>query len=48
VADVLTAELEKAEPDRGKIARWGKRLIDPAEKLGVAVVASGLSHVLFG
>jgi hypothetical protein len=48
LADVLTAELEKASPDTSKLARWGKRLLEVAEKLGVAVAASGLGHLLFG
>jgi hypothetical protein len=48
VADVLGTELNKQEPDAGKIGRWGKRLIDVAERLGIGVAASGLSHVLFG
>jgi hypothetical protein len=48
VADVVANELDRGKPDRGKIARWGKRLIDVAEKLGVGVAASALSHALFG
>jgi hypothetical protein len=48
LADVLTVELEKASPDTSKLARWGKRLLEVAEKLGVAVAASGLGHLLFG
>ena len=48
LADVLTVELEKPSPDTSKLARWGKRLLEVAEKLGVAVAASGLGHLLFG
>jgi hypothetical protein len=48
VAEVLVIELDKAEPDSSKIGRWGKRLVDIAERLGIGVAASGLSHVLFG
>jgi hypothetical protein len=48
VADVLGGELAKPTPDASKLARWGKRLLDIAERLGIAVAASGLSHALFG
>ena len=48
VADVMITELDKQEPDRGKLARWGRRLLDIAERMGVGVAASGLSHLLFG
>jgi hypothetical protein len=48
VAEVIEGELENPKPDASKVARWGKRLIDLAERLGIAVAASGLSHVLFG
>jgi hypothetical protein len=48
LADVLTVELEKSAPDTSKLARWGKRLLEVAEKLGVAIAASGLGHLLFG
>jgi hypothetical protein len=48
VADVLVGELEKPTPDASKLARWGKRLLDLAAQLGIALAASGLSHALFG
>jgi hypothetical protein len=48
VAEVIASELNKPQPEADKIARWGKRLIDIAERLGIAIAASGLSHVLFG
>jgi hypothetical protein len=48
VADVLGSELDKQHPDASKVGRWGKRLVEMAERLGIAVAASGLSHVLFG
>jgi hypothetical protein len=48
VAEVLASELDKPQPDAGKIARWGRRLIDVAERFGIDVAANGLSHVLFG
>lgn len=48
VAEVIEGELQNPKPDASKVGRWGKRLIDLAERLGIAVAASGLSHVLFG
>jgi hypothetical protein len=48
VAEVLGSELNKPQPDTSKVGRWGKRLVDIAERLGIGVAASGLSHVLFG
>jgi hypothetical protein len=48
VADVLTGELDKPSPDPSKLRRWGKRLFELAERLGIAVAASGITHALFG
>lgn len=48
VAEVIDTELGKPTPDASKLTRWGKRLIELAEKLGIAVAASGVSHALFG
>lgn len=48
VAEVLSSELEKPSPDASKLARWGAMLVEVAEKLGIAVAASGISHALFG
>src|SRR5262249_4787935 len=48
VADVLGSEIDKPSPDPSKVARWGKRLIELAERFGIAVAASGVSHALFG
>jgi hypothetical protein len=48
VAEVLTAELDKPNPDVSKLQRWGKRLLDIAERLGVAVAANAIGHGLFG
>jgi hypothetical protein len=48
MAEVLGDELKKPQPDASKISRWGKRLVDIAERLGIGVAASGLSHILFG
>jgi hypothetical protein len=48
VADVLTGELNKEHPDPSKLQRWGRRLLELAEKLGIAAAVSGISHALFG
>jgi len=48
VAEVVSSEIDKATPDGSKLARWGRRLLEIAERLGVAVAATGVSHVLFG
>jgi len=48
VAEVLTAELDKPSPDPSKLQRWGKRLLDVAERLGIAIAAGGINHSLFG
>jgi hypothetical protein len=48
VAEVLGSELDKQQPDVGKIGRWGKRLVDIAERLGIAIAASGLSRLFVG
>jgi hypothetical protein len=45
-ADVIEAELTKPEPDQGRIARWGKRLLDNAEKVGVSVTSSVIANLL--
>jgi hypothetical protein len=37
VAEVIEGELQNPKPDAAKLARWGKRLIDLAERLGIAV-----------
>jgi hypothetical protein len=34
VADVIASELDKPQPDPGKIGRWGKRLIDISRACG--------------
>jgi hypothetical protein len=47
VAEVIGAELDKPAPDPCKVRRWGRRLLDIAERLGIAVAATGLSHLLF-
>lgn len=48
VTEVISDELSKQAPNASKLARWGKRLIEIAEKLGIAVAASGISRALLG
>jgi len=48
VVEVITVELDKPNPDPSKLRRWGKRLLDITERLGVAIAASGIGHALFG
>jgi hypothetical protein len=46
VAEVLGNELDKPQPDASKIARWGRRLVEIAERLGIGVAVSVLSRAL--
>jgi hypothetical protein len=49
VVEVIRHELDQqTPPDASKIARWGKRLLELATQLGVAVAAKGVEHGLFG
>jgi hypothetical protein len=48
VTEVITTELAKPTPDASKLKRWGKRLIEIAERLGVAAAANAISHATFG
>jgi hypothetical protein len=48
VAEVVRAELDQQTPDAPKILRWGKRLLELAQQVGVAVAAKGLEQALFG
>jgi hypothetical protein len=48
VADVMSSELSKPNPDVSRLARWGARLAELAEKVGISVAASGVSKALFG
>lgn len=48
VTDVLNDELDKSNPDASRLARWAKRLLDVAEKIGISVAAKGLSDHFFG
>lgn len=47
LAETLRDELCKPSPDPGKVARWGKRLLAFAEKVGVASAVTGISRLLF-
>ncbi len=40
VAEIVRTELDQQTPDAGKVARWGKRLLELAERLGVASAPS--------
>jgi hypothetical protein len=48
IAEVISAEVDKTTPDAPKLARWGTRLIDLSEKLGISVAAAGITKALFG
>jgi hypothetical protein len=48
VTEVISTELAKATPDKSKVGRWGKRLLEVAERLGVATAANAISHSIFG
>jgi hypothetical protein len=48
MAEVITTELGKPTPDPTKLKRWGRRLLDIAERLGIAMAASGFGHAMFG
>lgn len=47
VADVLRQELTKQDPEVPKIARWGKRLIEMCNDVGLQVAAAGIAGYLF-
>lgn len=48
VADIVTEEAAKKEPDAGKLARWGQRLIGLLQDVGLSVAADIISKVLTG
>ena len=48
VADVIEAEIEKSSPDVGKLVRWGERLKEIAEQVGVGVVVKSILRMVFG
>jgi hypothetical protein len=48
VAEVVRAQLDQQTPDASKILRWGKRLLELAQQVGVAVATKGLEKALFG
>jgi hypothetical protein len=45
--DVLRDELKQPKPDKGKLSRWGKRLVELAYQLGLNVAASAIATALF-
>lgn len=47
VAEVLQAEITKPDADESKVARWGRRLIEMANNVGLQVAAAGIASVLF-
>jgi hypothetical protein len=36
----------KAQPDVGKLRRWGSRLVDLSKEVGMKVVAGEIVHLL--
>jgi hypothetical protein len=44
--EVIEAEVAKPAPDSSRIARWGKRLVDGAEKIGISVASSVITNLL--
>jgi hypothetical protein len=48
MAEMITVELEKPEPNSSRIAKWGRRLVDAATALGIGIAVNGISKLLFG
>jgi hypothetical protein len=48
VVDTLRDEIKKPNADVSKAARWGQRLIELTQQLGLQVAAAGLAKVFFG
>ncbi len=48
MADVLREEIKKPNVNTSKIARWGRRLIQLAEQLGLHVAGAEIAKFLFG
>ena len=46
IADALKIEAAKATPDEGKLRRWGKRMVEMTEKVGMQVASSTIAQVL--
>ncbi|UTD29500.1 hypothetical protein [Bradyrhizobium sp. WD16] len=45
-AAVVKEEAVKAEPDAGKLKRWGRRLVDLGKDLGMKVATAEIVHLL--
>ncbi|GGI23829.1 hypothetical protein [Bradyrhizobium guangdongense] len=45
-AAVVKEEAVKAEPDVGKLKRWGRRLVDLGKDLGMKVATAEIAHLL--
>jgi hypothetical protein len=45
-AVIVKEEAAKAQPDVGKLKRWGMRLVDVSKDLGMKVAASEIVHLL--
>jgi hypothetical protein len=48
LVDTLRDEIKKPDPDSPKIARWGRRLIELTQQLGLDVAAAAIAKFLFG
>jgi hypothetical protein len=48
LVDTLRDEIKKPDPDSPKIARWGRRLIELTQQLGLHVAAAEIAKFLFG
>jgi hypothetical protein len=46
LADVVKLEAEKAEPDAGKLKRWGDKLVKVSGEVGLKVVSSTIAALL--
>jgi len=46
IADVVKEEAKKAEPDTGKLKRWGDRLVKITEDVGLKVISGTIAGIL--
>jgi hypothetical protein len=46
LADVVKMEAEKAEPDAGKLKRWGEKLVKLSGEVGLKVASSAIAELL--
>jgi hypothetical protein len=46
LADIVKLEAEKAEPDAGKLKRWGEKLVKVSGDVGLKVVSSTIAALL--